>query len=563
VRLPKYNGPATPARLPHRSLAGWALALTLGAVVPAAAHAQRVTGPWADATIAPRGVLRVGISPRWEQWNERYSAGGTREALGAGFTLDSLGPSFIPFLSGLAPSLAALTGLAAPPLSLGSLSTHLDVTQVTTPITLDYGLTPRVGLQAMIPYVKNRVHVSAAANQGGAGATLGFNPAISLAGAQQQNALVITSLGTAATTLTAELVRCNGLSDASCTAINADRPGATALVQLAGQVSDAVTTVYGTLAAPGSLYAPVAGSSLHTAVDARLTSLNTQFQSFLGAPTTGEWVTGRPVAAPPIAAADLATLLSDPAYGFSARAFGDYEHSHVGDIEVGAKFLLLDTFGPPATAPLLPRAGALRVAIAGALRLPTGQLDLPDDFTDIGTGDRQADLELRGFADLAIGPRFWTSAVVRVGLQRPDRLLRRITDLPGEALPELAREQEVSRDLGDVVEVELAPRYVPNEEFAFSALYRLRSKGADTYRGTFTVTGADGTPLSLDASTLGTGTEQTEHLAGFAITFSTVRGHARRTAKWPLEISFVHTQVLAGKGVPRILANSVAFRIYR
>lgn len=562
MRLPKYNGPVTPARGHHRTSAGWALALALVAQVPAAVHAQRVTGPWEDATIAPRGVLRVGISPRWEQWNERYSTGGTREALGTGFTLDSLGPSFIPFLAGLTPSLSTLTGLAAPPLSLGSLSTRLDVTQVTTPITLDYGLTRRLGLQAVIPYVKNRVHVSAAANQGGTGATLGFNPALSVAGAQQQNTLVITSLGTAATTLSAELARCAGLSDPSCTTINADRPGATALVQLAAQVSTAVTTVYGTQASPGSLYAPVAGSSLHTAVDARLTSLNTQFRAFLGAPATGEWVTGRPVPAPPIAAADLATLLGDPAYGISARAFGDYEHSHVGDIEVGAKLLVLDTFGPPATA-ALPKAGALRVAVAGVVRLPTAQLDLPGDFTDVGTGDRQADLELRGFADLAIGPRFWTSAVVRFGLQRPDRLLRRITDLPGDPFPELAREQEVSRDLGDVTEVQLAPRYVPNDEFAFSAMYRLRSKGADSYRGTFTVTGADGTPLSLDASTLGTGTEQTEHLAGFAVTFSTVRGHARRTAKWPLEISFVHTQVLAGKGVPRILANSVAFRIYR
>lgn len=562
MRLPKYNGPVTPAREHHRTSAGWALALALVAPMPAAVHAQRVTGPWEDATIAPRGVLRVGISPRWEQWNERYSTGGTREALGTGFTLDSLGPSFIPFLAGLTPSLSTLTGLAAPPLSLGSLSTRLDVTQVTTPITLDYGLTRRLGLQAVIPYVKNRVHVSAAANQGGTGATLGFNPALSVAGAQQQNTLVITSLGTAATTLSAELARCAGLSDPSCTTINADRPGATALVQLAAQVSTAVTTVYGTQASPGSLYAPVAGSSLHTAVDARLTSLNTQFRAFLGAPATGEWVTGRPVPAPPIAAADLATLLGDPAYGISARAFGDYEHSHVGDIEVGAKLLVLDTFGPPATA-ALPKAGALRVAVAGVVRLPTAQLDLPGDFTDVGTGDRQADLELRGFADLAIGPRFWTSAVVRFGLQRPDRLLRRITDLPGDPFPELAREQEVSRDLGDVTEVQLAPRYVPNDEFAFSAMYRLRSKGADSYRGTFTVTGADGTPLSLDASTLGTGTEQTEHLAGFAVTFSTVRGHARRTAKWPLEISFVHTQVLAGKGVPRILANSVAFRIYR
>jgi hypothetical protein len=79
----------------------------------------------------------------------------------------------------------------------------------------------------------------------------------------------------------------------------------------------------------------------------------------------------------------------------------------------------------------------------------------------------------------------------------------------------------------------------------------------------FQVTGADGTPLSLDASRLGIGTEQTEHLMGFAVTFSTVRGYARRTAKWPLEVSFVHTQVMSGRGIPRIQTNGISFRFYR
>ncbi len=562
VRLPKYNGPAVAPRRSHRSPATWALALALAlAAIPAAGHAQRVTGPWEDATIAPRGVLRLGISPRWEQWRERYSPAGTREALGSDLSVDSLGASAIPFLAGLQPSLATLTGLAAPPLTLGSLATSVDVTQVTTPITLDYGVTTRLGLQVVIPYVKNRVHVSATMHPDGLNATLGFNPAISIAGAQQQNGLVVTSLGTAATTLSTELARCAGITDPGCSAINADRAGATALVDLAGQVADAVIAVYGTQVAPGSLYAPVAGSALHTAVDARLAALNTQFVSFLGAPTAGDWVSGRPVPAPPMAAADLAALLSSSAYGISAHPLGDYEHSHVGDIEVGAKLLLLDTFGPPATAPL-PRAGALRLAVAGVLRLPTGQLDLPEDFTDVGTGDRQTDIELRGFADLAIGPRFWTSAVVRIGVQRPHQLTIRIP-APGAAFPELVREQEVRHDPGDVMELELAPRYVPNDEFAFSARYRLRTRAADSFQGTFSVAGADGTLLALDASTLGIGSAQTEHLGGFAVTFSTVRGHARGSARWPLEISFVHTQVLSGKGVPRIAANGLSFRIYR
>ncbi len=508
-------------------------------------------------------MLRIGISPRFEQWKERHAREtGEREPLGADFTRDSLGPSFFPFIAGLAPALITLTGLPSPPLSLGRLDTRLDVTQVTTQVTLDYGLTSRIGIGALIPFVKNRVYVTPIANEGGIGATLGFNPSQSFAGARQQNELVVTNLGTATTTLSSELARCVGLSDPNCAAINADRAGAMALVQTAGQISTALAVVYGTPSITGSLYSPVAGGALQTAVDARLTTLNSQFRGFLGPPASGEWIAARPVGAPPIAAADLEQLIGDEPSGILARPLGDYEHSHVGDIEVGAKLILLDTFGPQATAPL-PHAGAFRVAAAGIYRFATAQLDLPNDFTDVGTGDRQPDIELRGFADLALAQRFWVSAIARLGIQRPDRLVRRITDHPGDPFPELVRELEVGRDLGDAIEFELTPRYLPNDEFSISAQYRYRSKGADSYSGTFQVNSADGTPLSLDAATLGLGTEQTEHQLGFAVTYSTVRGYTRRIARWPLEISFLHTQVMSGKGIPRTWMNGIVFRFYR
>jgi len=568
VPLPKYNGPK-PSTMHERSFRGLPIVVAVLVSVAPALHAQRVTGPWEDATIAPRGTLRIGISPRWEQWEERHDASGNREPLGAALSTDGLGGSLpfvfgapVPFVAGMAPALSVLSGLPSPPLSLGALQTTLDVTQVQTQISLDYGLTSRIGLQALIPYVKNRVHVRPILNQGAIGATLGFNPALSFTGARQQNGLVVTSISSAATRLSGELARCLGSQDPTCTAINADRSGATALVQLAGQVSGALTSVYGTATAAGTLYAPVAGSTLHSAIDGRLTSLNTQFRAFLGAPATGEWINGRPVAAVPLAAADLDELLGGDAAGIMARPLGDYEHSHVGDIEVGAKFLLLDTFGPPAISPL-PTRGAMRLAVAGVYRLGTGQLDLPNDFTDVGTGDRQADLELRGLFDFAFGPRLWMSSVFRLAVQRPDRLVRRIPSSVADLFPEAVSELQVSRDLGDAMELEFAPRYVPNDEFSISARYRFRSKGLDSYQGTFPVNSADGTPLTLDASVLEVGTEQKEHQFGFAVTYSTVRANSRGSAKWPLEISLLHTQVMSGSGIPRIQMNGLALRLYR
>ena len=528
---------------------------TLLGIAAAPGRAQRVTGPWEDGSIAPRGVLRIGVTPRFEQWKERFDADGERSPLGS--LLSEIGASF-PFVNVLASDLATVTGNASVPLTFGSLQTRLDVTQIRTDIAFDYGLTPRLGLQALIPYVKNRVHVLA--NPAGDG-TLGFNPSVEFPAAQQQNELLVGTITTAATTLTSELARCMGSSDATCAAINADRAGATALVQQAEGVSTALASVYGTSTVAGARYTPVAGSALQAAVINRLMTLNTQFRGFLGAPSSGEWITGTPASGPPLAAAGLVALLGDSA-GALARPLGDYEHSHVGDIEVGAKFLILDTFGPVAVSPL-PRAGALRLAVAGIYRLGTGQLDLPNDFTDVGTGDRQADLELRGFGDLAVGPRFWVSSVLRIGLQQPDRILRRIPGSSSDIFPEAAREVEVERNLGDVMEFEVAPRYVPNDEFSISGFYRYRNKGSDSYRGTFNVTSADSTPLTLDASILNAGTAQKEQVLGFSVTYSTVRGYARGTSKWPLEVWYMHTAVMSGTSVPRMQMNGIGLRFYR
>ncbi len=535
------------------------------ASVASPALGQQVLGPWDDATTAPRGVLRAGIGVYFGHWNERFARiTGRREALGTDLSRDVLGPAILPGMGTLAQELGSIVG-APGLLSLGTLTTRLEVTEATTPITLEYGLTGRVSLRALIPYVKNHVSVTVNPNAGTNAATLGLNPAFLVgAGARSRNDLVIAALDGAATTLGGELTRCLGNTDPTCAAINANRDGATALVASAQTTAAAIASVFGTTSVTGSAWAPLAGSELLAAVNARLTELSDQFASFLGAAQGGAWVSARPVPAGLMAAADLDALITKPEFGIVGRAPSDYEHSHLGDVEIGAKVSLYDTFGPPATTPLAPRPGSLRLALGGVYRLGTGQLDLPDDFTDVGTGDRQVDLEVSGYLDAALSRRLWTSLVVRRGLQRPDRLVQRIPDHVGDPFPEVARRQMVSRDLGDYTELELAPRYVPSDALALSAVYRYRTKGEDRYQGNFQVLGADGSQLDLDASVLGTGSSSTEQVLGFAITFSTVRGYALRESRWPLEVSLMHTQVLSGRGgIAARSATGLSIRIYR
>lgn len=555
----KYNGV-----LWHPLCLSSVLLVALVATTAGRASAQRVLGPWEDATIAPRGTLRAEISTAWTRANERYRrTGGGVESLGADFTREALGPSVIESLAGLDARLANLTGTAVGPLSLGGLQVRVEQSEYITPITLEYGLTSRLAIRAVIPYVKNRVEVLVSPNAARTG-NVGVNPALNLPAARTQNALVVTELQAAATALQNELARCDNNPDPTCDAVNADRAGATALVQSATAAADAVADVYGAAQGAGTPFVPVAQTSIHQAVLSRLANFNTQFTGFLGAAPGGTWIAASPVPAPPIALADFQQVLMEQGFGIAGRPLADVEHSHLGDIEVGAKLVLFDSFRQAIGAPLPARTAGLRVAVAGIYRLPTAQLDLPDDFADVGTGDAQPDLEVRGFADLMIGPLFWASAVVRYARQLSDEQTLRITDRPDMPFPAAYREQRVTRDLGDALEFEFSPRFVPNASFSLSGNYRYRSKGEDTFGGfAAAVPGPDGVPVPLDAATLGIQTATHEHRVGAAITFSTVRGYAERRSRWPMEVSLAHTQVIAGENVPKTFATAVTFRIYR
>jgi hypothetical protein len=416
-----------------------------------------------------------------------------------------------------------------------------------------------VSVGVLLPYVKNRVDVFASPSAG----NVGLNPALTFTGARSQNGQVVSQLQAAGTMLQAELTRCLNSTDASCNAINANRQAAQELVANAGAAANAVGAVYGTTTTPGSPFAPVAATPLQAAVEARLAALSTSFDGFLGMAPGGDWITARPVPAAPLGYNDLQALLTDAAFGIEGRPLRDVEHSHIGDVEVGAKVRLIDTFGLPVGAVIPGDARGLRVSVAGILRLPTAQRPAAADFVGLGTGDRQTDIEVRGFADLLLNRRFWTSAVVRYALQQGDRLTMRITDRPGDPFPARFREQEVQRDLGDVMEIELAPHFAPTDALSFSADYRFRQKGADSYAGTFTVPGPGATPLVLDASTLGLDSGRREHRFGVALTYSTLRGYAERRARWPLEVSLIHTRVVGGVGVMRDVATGVGLRIYR
>ncbi len=513
------------------------------ASVASIADGQSVAGGGQDAIVVPRGVIRAELSGDWRNWRERFSSSAdgtplsTRVRLGAEQSGDPYGPDQLPSLR---PIQTTVRDLARSPLldvSLGAVTTRVDALSARSILSLEMGVGARLALLASVPYVQTTASVATDVDGTGANANLGFNPVFiegSTAGAQ--NAVVVSSAIQARDQLQALIASCGSTPGGTgCAPIVADPAAAQALLAEASAVASGLLTIYGTDVERGSAFIPRAGSAPATQIGARLTAL----ASALG----GVGITALPSDASLVGA----TPITEPQLlAVGAAAGGIIERYGVGDIEVGAKFLVLDTFGslPRATRP---GATALRLAVAGVFRYGRNSADSLGNPFDIGVGGGQNDIEGRAHADVAFGNRTWVSVTGRYGVQLADQQ-RLAADGSSEAL--------VNRDLGDYIELEIVPRYALGRWFAIAGVYRFRHKSVDEYTGTFPAS-TGGSPV--DASVLGTGTETREQRAGGGLLFSTMDAYAQGRARLPFEVNYVYTRTVTGAG--RLVFNAAEHRI--
>ena len=473
---------------------------------------------------------------------------------------DSLGAAQLEILRPLQTSLRTLALQPTANVSLGPARTDFSAHVARSALSIDLGLTSRVMLTATLPYEHTTSEVVFDVNPRNLSdhrANIGINPALLATGAAAtQNRGVVDSLLRAANELATRLTACAGNpGDAVC----ANRPQVEALVLTTRSFASGIATTYGTGVdtARGGAFVPLTESSLQTAIAARVASLNASYKTYI--PGLAAWQS--PVPSPaPLSAAQANVLVSE---ALGVAPIGLVDRSHIGDVEVGAKVLLLDTFGGNAAARAGSRTRGFRLAVGGLARFGTGQLDRPNELVDVGTGDGQMDIEANGVADLVFGRRLWASVVARFGVQRKDEQVLRIPDVPQNPWQAEYREQTVSRDLGDYIELQATPRYVYNDYLSASLQWTYRKKGEDTYAGTFTVTDPNDEPVSLDASILGVGTEQTEQRIGGGATFSTLRAYDRGRARVPVEVQLLHWQSVSGSGyAPKRFSTQVQLRYY-
>jgi hypothetical protein len=541
-----------------------ALAISVWA---APSGAQRTPGIGDDAAVLRRGRTRVRVLTRWENFNERFGEGtrsksdGSREPLGIDFVRDTLG---VRQVEALTPVQASIRALAAQPtfvLSLGATRVSREARIVTTPIIAEVGLTSRLTIGANLPYVRSRVDVFADMNANRTEGNVGVNPALTLQTARDANDAVRAELQTAVTRLQTAISACdaNPAGTGCPPGLPANRDAALALIGIVNAFSTGVVQLYGTKTTAGSSFIPRAGSDAQKAIVARIGAFNTSFKTLLA--STGDVVTAVPFPAQtPITLPQLQAILADPTLGILAPPIESVQRSHIGDVEVGAKYLLLDSFTRDSA-----EAGLrYRLALAGLFRVGSGQAELPDNFADIGTGDGQNDVEVRAIADLQVRRRVMLGLGGRYVVQLADQQFMRIPVAVDEPIAAAFRHRKVERDLGDLVEVDVSPRYTLNSYLSIGAWYLFRWKAQDVYTGSFAATTPDDRSVTLDASILAGETGLTDQRVGGSVSYSTLTANAAGRVRWPFEITLSHGQSIAGSGnAPKVFVTQLEARIYR
>lgn len=544
--------------------AAWC-AVSVLSLTPAAAAAQAVAGVGEDAIPLPRGGLRIGTGGLWNDYRDAWSLNGRSGAYGKGPLLgalntDRLGTGILATLRDAEVALRTLTGQSSYQLSMGPLEARGQVRQSIAPITLDYGVTRRLSVRLVVPYVESRDATQLVLNRTGLGANVGANPAFGSTGAAARalNGSLVTQIATARAQLTAEITRCANVEATGCEAIRADPAGAQALLGRAQNIRSAVLTVYGDASRGGSPVVPITGSALHTSIVGTMTSLRESFTAFGVSALTA---TAPSPAALIYGPAAISNIASDSAFGVGYERLGDTRRAGIGDIDLTATWLLWDTFRADQVARLLTPRRGVRSAIAAGWRFGTAGADRTEDAFDVPIGEGANALLLRSTTDVLLNNWAWMSATVRVIRPLQDEIVAvaPLRDIAG-TFSGPVRVEATTRSLGQRLDVELMPRIALGSFFGIAGGVMYRRWSDDQYASVPSVSETPSTDpfvsWTIPSRSLTSGT--------VGVTFSSLASYARRRSRIPAEVIYTHQFPLSGSGgfVPAVSSDRLELRVY-
>jgi hypothetical protein len=483
---------------------GWLRVAALSACLMAADAAelrgQAGLGQLEDATVAPRGHLRLRAMTVWTRFDSRFAAEGV-ERLGAPFTSDSLGRRQI---AALAEIDSLLSSALARPFALSLGQSRLDARgrHEIVPVGIEYGLTDRLTVGVIVPLVRRRVAVQFRLDS--AGATVGPNLHRTLPGAQTNNALVQSQFQAAAAQLQSRLQSCQANpSGAGCGALLDRQTEAQQLILASQGFASDIAALYGGGSSGGMAFVPTAQSAAQAEISLRVADFNSRYRSLLG--SNSDLITAVPTpAGGPAGTSEVQRYLTTDLDGDSLAT---EERTGFGDVELGIKALLLDRSVTEE------RRFSARAAMVAAVRIPTGSRQSPSPVADLRLGEGLLMMDGRFVLDLEAG---------RLGLLSS-----------GELTAVLEGKEESGGDTR-WTGLHLQPRVHLAAPFAVHGAYSVRSANRS-------------------------GSEQ---LVGGGVSFSTLSAY-RAGGPLPLEMRYTHLESLRGQpGHPKFFRDQIEFRIY-
>jgi hypothetical protein len=544
------------------------MAATLAAsfVLPVASlRAQTSLSHTEDAAPIPQGMLRVRVTTGWTRFDQRYAQGGGLSALGSELSTDSLGPRQLPRLTPLEMGIQTLTVDPAMRLTLGRLTTRSDARIVTTPIALEYGVTRRLSIGILVPVVQTRTTVQILVNRDTlVPANMGYVLRSQRTAAAAANSGFMTAYQTAATNLGALITRCQATpTGAGCGPVVADPAGAAA-ARAQAQAFASAASAFGTDAA-STFLAPRSTSKLADSIEVHRLALNARLAQYLG---TGAGAQSSMFFASG-ANADFAYLdlqggsgvpgLLQSPLGGGLDSIHTTERLGFGDVEVGAQYLVFDQFQHD---PLPRRGFQSRLMVGGSVRFATSRADSAQNLVNVATGDG-AGVELRSAFDMVKG-QFGGTVAARYVKHLPRTVTAPLVgdpDVPGWPYPLFGPRK---RTAGDVLALDLTPRFLFGEWLAFEGHYGLERIGAATYDGGLGPGATDPLCVSCVLPANGPSTaSRTAQLLGLGLRYSTVDAYSRGEARYPVELSITHLETTSGEaGLPKLSRDQIQMRLF-
>lgn len=532
---------------------------------PQAARAQSPLSHVEDASPVPAGSLRLRITTAWTRYDERFATAGGAQPLSADLSSPALGVAELPLLAPTEASLRTLAGDPSVRLSLGRLEVRGGARVVTTPISLEYGITRRLSVGVQVPIVQTRRVVQLRVNNDTAAlANVGWLPGGKRVLAAEQNQAVWKAYNDAAIQLDALISQCSANpSGAGCGPVIANPAGAAAARDQARAYATAVKALG--LDASAALLAPRASSPLDTAINVRRVAINGALQQFLGAGAGSSQSVF--TASTNFSYLDLQGQNGSPGLLQSVLGGGlDSMHTAdrlgVGDVAVGAQYLLFDRFARGAAPiPLLQS----RMLVGAKVRFATSRADSAQDLVDIAPGEG-AGVELHSALDLLSG-RFGGTIAARYVKAFARTVTAPVYGDPESAYPFPVFAERV-RTAGNVLGLDLTPRYYFSDWLSMDALYGLERVGATQYAAAEMASMP--VPTCSDCQSVvppevmtTSGVATTAQRLGFGFRFSSTDAYARGRASFPIEVSFAHLETVSGNAnLAKYSRDQIQIRLY-